>query len=400
MKIQKLELENFRGFKGKHEIDFKPDVNVFVGINGAGKTTVLDALSFFLRCFIEEYSTPLTFEFSDKNSININAKTASLRVYSDSSAYDSIKFDEYGSISFGFFGNTKKDVYSKNTNNLPVFLYFNANFNAPLLDFAKLHDVYKEAFGINSTHFHNFFNWFSNEENIENEKRLNEDNTFRNPKLEIIRNAVINFSKHLNGLKFEKFRIQRVGLHKPQFIFEKENKKLYFEMLSNGEKAIFYYVADIARRFAIANPGNPNADKEGKGIVLIDEIDLHLHPSWQRKIIPALTKTFPNIQFFITTHSPQVLSNVKHENIIVIEDFKIKKDIAHTLGRDTNSILYNIFNEEKRPEKYKQKINSIYELIDNDKVAEARKELDILKQDMGEDDVEINRIQMQIDLME
>ncbi|MCF6365977.1 MAG: AAA family ATPase [Bacteroidales bacterium] len=400
MKIQKLILENFRGFKGKHEIEFKPDVNVFVGINGAGKTTVLDALSFFLRCFIEEYSTPLTFEFSDKNSINIDSKTASLRVYSNSLAYDTIKFDENGSISFGLFGDTKKDVCQKDINNLPVFLYFNVNFKAPLLGVAKLSEIYKDALGINSTHFKNFFNWFNNEENIENEKRLNVDDKYRNPKLELIRKTVIKFSEEIKGFKFEKFRVHRDASDKAQFILEKGKNRLYFDMLSNGEKAIFYYVADIAKRLAIATPGNLNANKEGKGIVLIDEIDLHLHPSWQRKIIPALTKTFPNIQFFITTHSPQVLSNVKHDNIIVIEDFKIKKDIAHTLGRDTNSILYNIFNEEKRPEEYKQKINSIYELVDNDKITEAKKELDILKQDMGEDDVEINRIQMQIDLME
>ena len=208
----------------------------------------------------------------------------------------------------------------------------------------------------------------------------------------------MSFTNELKGWKFSKFRILRQP--EAQFIFEKENKKLYFDMLSNGEKAIFYFVADIARRLAIANPNNLNADKEGKGIVLIDEIDLHLHPSWQRKIIPALTKTFPNIQFFITTHSPQVLSNVRHENIFVIEDFKVKKDIAHTLGRDSNSILFDIFDEEKRPIKHKDIINSIYELIDNDKIVEAKKELEEIKKDLGEDDIEINRIQTQIDLME
>ena len=415
MKIQKLQLENFRGFKGKHKIEFKPDVNIFVGLNGAGKTTVLDAISIFLRQFIKDLTTDINADFIDSDNIfNIDSIITQLSLITDApdlfrkheitykrnniSVYkiDEVNYDTHKIVRALLQEQPLKDI--------PIFTYYNSN--RILYDYAietkpsKMFEAYKEAFGINFRNFKSFFHWYINEENIENDIRLNQDSSYRNVKLEVVRKAISNFSNFLKGLEYREYRVKRNIADIPRLLLKKDSDNLYFEMLSNGEQAIFYYVADIARRLAITNPDNINANNDGKGIVLIDEVDSHLHPSWQRKIIPALTKTFPNIQFFITTHSPQVLSNVKHENIIVIEDFKIKKNIAHTLGRDTNSILYNIFNEEKRPEEYKQKINSIYELIDNDNIAEAKKELDILKQDMGEDDVEINRIQMQIDLME
>jgi predicted ATP-binding protein involved in virulence len=84
--------------------------------------------------------------------------------------------------------------------------------------------------------------------------------------------------------------------------------------LSDGEKCLLAMVGDLARRLAIANPDYPDA-LQGEAIVLIDEIELHLHPSWQRNIIPALKRTFPKCQFIITTHSPQVLSYIQPKNI-------------------------------------------------------------------------------------
>ena len=72
--------------------------------------------------------------------------------------------------------------------------------------------------------------------------------------------------------------------------------------------------ADLARRMI---QGNPHLDNplESQAIVLIDEVDLHLHPSWQQRVLPDLIRTFPNAQFIVSTHSPQVLTTVKPEHI-------------------------------------------------------------------------------------
>ena len=77
-------------------------------------------------------------------------------------------------------------------------------------------------------------------------------------------------------------------------------------------------VGDLARRIAIANPAleDPLA---GVGVVLIDEVDLHLHPGWQRHVVSALEETFPNCQFLVSTHSPQIVSHVAPERIWILE---------------------------------------------------------------------------------
>jgi predicted ATP-binding protein involved in virulence len=98
----------------------------------------------------------------------------------------------------------------------------------------------------------------------------------------------------------------------------KQGQELIINQLSDGEKCLLAMVGDLARRLAIANPSLPDP-LQGSGVVLIDEIELHLHPKWQREIIPALTRTFPNCQFIVTTHSPQVISQVKPEGIYILE---------------------------------------------------------------------------------
>ena len=89
----------------------------------------------------------------------------------------------------------------------------------------------------------------------------------------------------------------------------KDDTTLEIGQLSDGEKCTIALIGDLARRLALANPEKKNP-LEGSGIALIDEVELHMHPKWQRKIIPMLSETFPNIQFIITTHSPQVLGEL------------------------------------------------------------------------------------------
>ena len=82
---------------------------------------------------------------------------------------------------------------------------------------------------------------------------------------------------------------------------------------------LFHY---LARRMALANPGRENP-LEGTGVVLIDELELHMHTSWQRKVLGVLKETFPNIQFIITTHSPQILGELDDKYNLVY----LKKEI-------------------------------------------------------------------------
>lgn len=135
------------------------------------------------------------------------------------------------------------------------------------------------------------------------------------------------------------------------FSLKKKNIKLDIQQLSQGEKSVLTLVGDLAFRLSLLNPGLINPF-EGKGIVLIDEIDLHLHPSWQQKIIQRLLDTFPNLQFIVSTHSPQVLSTVSSDCIRILEEsedelgeFKIKanKPRYQTRGLiNSDALLYGM----------------------------------------------------------
>lgn len=178
---------------------------------------------------------------------------------------------------------------------------------------------------------------------------------------------------------------------KPSLTITKNNQDFKIEQLSDGEKMLLMLVTDLARRLAIANPNSRNALLNGEGIVLIDEIDLHLHPQWQRSVIPSLTQTFPNCQFIVTTHSPQVLSEVKRENVFIIENYQIVENTPHTYGKDSNSILYELMDVKERPETVQNQINNCLRLIDNGQIETAKSALNELSNLLGENDSEVVR---------
>ena len=166
---------------------------------------------------------------------------------------------------------------------------------------------YQTAFSGNINDFRDFLYWFKQEEEYENEIRLREDANFRNPNLEIVRKALETFLEGFPNTQFSDLHIVRRRLGKPLLVIKKNGENFKLDQLSAGEKTLLMIVVDIARRLAILNPSiiNPSELLEkGTGIILIDEIDLHLHPQWQRIVIPSFRKTFPNCQFIVTTHSP------------------------------------------------------------------------------------------------
>jgi len=124
----------------------------------------------------------------------------------------------------------------------------------------------------------------------------------------------------------------------------------------------------LAFRLTIANPEKDDP-LQGQGIVIIDEIDLHLHPQWQRRIIPQLRKTFPNIQFIVTTHSPLVLESLDLDNIIVLDNGKIIDPIVSPKGREVGEILEEIMGESAVA--IQDNINHYFALISENKFDEA-----------------------------
>jgi len=133
------------------------------------------------------------------------------------------------------------------------------------------------------------------------------------PVLKSIQKAAIAALEDCIGIRFN-FKASRV------MVEFKNDIIIPFEHLSDGQRTILGLFCDIARRAAILNPHLEAEDSLNlKGVVLIDELDLHLHPRWQRKIIDDLKSIFPNIQFIATTHSPHIIQSAMPNEIIVLE---------------------------------------------------------------------------------
>jgi predicted ATP-binding protein involved in virulence len=432
MRIRKLHLKNFRGFK-ELEIKF-PDSNlvVFVGINGAGKSSLLDCIAMFLSQFVSllcnKNSRGNEFVITE-NDINIEAEETGNIItvdgfYNPKSDEDTFSWMMVKSLSSRKHHETypttpslySSQVYERISENpdsdLTVLAYYQnqkiflekpAKPKKKDYEFSQFY-AYENAFKKGVHDFNDFAAWFRLEEDWENEKKLEKGLDFVNKNLEVVRRAIQNFLEKIPLAGLSNLHVVRTKRDKPfrfdtahesSLVIEKSGESLKIEQLSDGEKMLLLVVSDLARRLSIANPGLDDA-LQGKGIVLIDEIDLHLHPQWQREVINALIRTFPNCQFITTTHSPQVLSNVEKENILILEDYKIVEKTPFTYGRDSNSILYDLMNVEERPAKVKEEIDKLYHLIDAEKVDEARMELEKLANVLGEDDKEIIRANMYI----
>ena len=149
--------------------------------------------------------------------------------------------------------------------------------------------------------------------------------------------------------------------------------------LSDGYHVFIALVADIARRAVMLNEfDGANAPARVEGVVLIDELDLHLHPRWQRAALPHLREAFPRLQFIITTHSPQVLSSAKNRQVRRLVDGQIQDRNVFVSGRDTNAILRDLMRTDARDDKGAADLSRLYKAIDqgnNQLAAQIHQEL-------------------------
>jgi predicted ATP-binding protein involved in virulence len=160
-----------------------------------------------------------------------------------------------------------------------------------------------------------------------------------------------------------------------------------FAMLSEGYRNMVAMVADIAWRAAVLNSRHGSeAHLLTEGVVLIDELDLHLHPAWQRRIVVDLRRTFPKIQFIITTHSPQIVASVSRSQVRLLEGNRLVAEEPYVEGRSSNELLENVFGVSARPEPVQSEIDALYRLIEDEDFAAARTRLAALQERLGPDD--------------
>ncbi|PNM39910.1 recombinase RecF [Vibrio cholerae] len=224
------------------------------------------------------------------------------------------------------------------------------------------------------------------------QEQLNEKSNVGNKSLDSVRNAIYKFLPGFSDLKLKRAPLDMV--------VKKDGQEFSVLQLSQGEKSVLALIADIARRLTMLNPSLANP-LEGSGLVLIDEVDLHLHPSWQQKIMQRLESTFPNLQFIVTTHSPQVCHTLDSDNIWLLKDGKKFNAPKGVRGAVSSWVLKNLFYVEERPpeDEITKLFNKYKELVyadkyDSEEALNARK---VLIDNFGKDYDEIVELDLYIE---
>ena len=372
MKLKKITLTNFRSYEN-FEINFNTKLNVIVAENGAGKTTILDAIAIGYGAMLTRFPKVKgkTFEESDLKFDNENRLSPYMRIKLES--YNDIIWDRTQARNKSkavkklipeaiglaqlheFIDGMVESEYEQGYvgYEMPLVMYYGTSravLKSPMRkrNFKKDFSRYEALTGSIEayTNFTRLFQWFDAmqiEENQEIKDRRDFD--YKLPALEAVRRAIeVMLPEMVNP------QIKRSPL---RFVIDKivEGKNVTFrvDQLSDGYKTILAMVMDISARMAEANPHLEENSNNSEALIMIDEVDLHLHPRWQQTILIDLQKAFPNAQFIVTTHSPQVLTTVESSNIQIISDLKLYSAPLGTEGAEASRILKRVFGVDLRP---------------------------------------------------
>lgn len=329
MRIDRISLTNMRlvGEQTKELVlDSTKNVVILLGDNGFGKTTILDAMATIMAPYSAQFPGIADYQLSDLD-VHINRQgrrakflTVEAELSDNGIVMRSVRYRKgtqtppkanYEQMKQMAIAKKNAILAGEQNVELPLFAYYGTGrgqFQVPerrrgFQQAFERWDCYKSAINP-ETDFKRFFGWFDLMEDQERRDREKlRDFNYKSPVLNAVRRALSEI--------VTSYRNPRIETRPLRFIMDRVDQdgsthELRIEQLSEGYKIVIAMVADLAARMAEANPDMDNP-LNSTGIVLIDEVDLHLHPRWQRDILSQLTKVFPNIQFVVSTHSPVIV---------------------------------------------------------------------------------------------
>ncbi len=407
MRLESLRLQNFRGFEDAI-LPLDRPLTVLFGENGSGKSSVLRAmgLSFtsIIKNALDQVGEAYPF-FKSSHDIRLGSTKADITIEwnHQKTIQQTTHFVRLGDPQHSFFGKvaTVRSMVESGVPFLPIIFSAHRTIDDSenVLRSSGVPDTKRRTPGVlddalnpGSFGFRTFFLWFKEREDAENRRKVQEKNfSAVDPHLSAVRAAI-------EGL-FPTYTNPRIQHDPLRLEITKGDQPLSMDQLSDGEKQVLVMTADIARRLSMVYPNETNP-LEQEAVILVDEVELHLHPLWQRKILPAWRRIFPGCQFIVTTHSPQVISEVPNDAVFLVKDFQFVRPGAPTEGRDSNSILEETMGTPERPPEIKAELANIASLIDEEKYGQARGSLDKLAQRLTEQDNEVVRLRTMLHFME
>ncbi|ABK42533.1 ATP binding protein [Magnetococcus marinus MC-1] len=393
MKLNTLTLSNFRCFESL-EITFDDYLTVLVAQNGGGKTAILDAIGVALGPYLGAFDEAVGSHFSpeDVRTKPSHTQPSMESLYPLTLVAHGVAEGQEIHWERALKGKKSKTTVAGAKNlvlvakNQQVRIRQGISVDLPLLAYygtgrlwrnIRVTTSTKQGWGSRTlgytnalspaSSFNSFERWFQDTDRAHYDYQLEHsdgptnygganaflasperDNPFGQA-LDAVRGAV---DLALESVQWGTLRYS--GTHRRIVVSHPAHGILPVHLLSDGIRNMIGLVADMAYRAVRLNPHlGVEAAQRVEGVVLIDEVDMHLHPAWQQVVLTDLRKAFPKVQFVVTTHSPQVLTTVKRENIRVLEIENgrgtARPPLTQTLGRDNRETIEDVMQVDARP---------------------------------------------------
>ena len=412
MRVDFIELINFRNIQ-KQKITFEnKNFVALIGDNGSGKTTILEGITKgfvpVLRTINAEAMKECDLANKDIRS-GTNSVGVTLGITLDDEKYVWTNRRRFSSQQpFENIGNKKeenvkelKDLKTKylqcvEERKLPLVLYYGTDRiirevpqRGHIKEF-KVTDAVRNCFD-NVNYFRDFYDWFKTEEDIEL-RGLRKNPNYKNPKLNCVRTALDRMIKGYYNLRIELAPSRMV-------MTNLEGVDLQIDQLSGGYKAVLSVIADIAKRLSMANPDSLNPLEE-EAIILIDELDLHLHPKWQKEIVDDLKRTFPNCQFIVSTHSPFIIQSLDAEELFDIKTMQYAKEEGNYKGWSIEAIQEYKMGVEPKTSIFNQYLEEFSLAMDDENYDKAKSLYEKLKKMVNPDSHESKILKLDMEMIE
>jgi predicted ATP-binding protein involved in virulence len=409
MRIDQLKVQNFRFFE-QATFDFSPGFNLFAGVNGSGKTSLLKAVAGSLATPINGLGESTVWLHAQETNARLALVELQGRVRYER-CYP-VRLEVKGEMAgqardwwmeeSGPGGNQTKwehtiffaltgiaaSIAQGGTGVLPIVTFYTAERQWTLAGVGADTAVRQQDSRLDgytswqdaSLDMKGLETWVVAKSLERLEAVFNGAQVLSAPldELDLVNSAVAEAVPGAKGLRYDiKYR---------RLVLEWENAvPTPFDTLSDGQRGMVALVADIARRMCLLNPQLGDAVlSETPGIVLIDELDMHLHPAWQRRMPHVLKKTFPKVQFIVASHSPQIIGELSASEVWLMRGAQVLGHPERALGLSSGEVLEELMEATQRNGEVAAALKQIRKGIDNDEVEQAQAKVNQLKAKVGE----------------
>ncbi len=416
MRIDSIHLINYR-CHASLQVDFKPGFNVIVGVNGSGKTTLLKAVCEALTGLgrFLSITTGTYHALNDISVVRLRAEATNgryrfepqypVKVCATAVAFDTgcawtiqrasqVDQPQFTGQPPGQVWQSKQQATgqpgeeARSMLSLPVMAFYRANRH---WNQAQPNEM--QAATARNARTDGYANWWDASLDssalqswviskcLERFQTSSESGTpfddIESDELALVNSALAAAVEGTKGMKYD--LKQKSLLVEWSSTPQSTREPTAFENLSDGQRAVIGLVADIARRMCVLNPQLGQAVMtETPGVVLVDELDIHLHPRWQRIVTSGLKRAFPKVQFIVASHSPQVLGELKPEEIILLR----ANGTAHpqvSYGLTSSQVLEEIMGADARTPEVDQLLSEVFEFLERGELVQAKDKLDALE---------------------